>query len=202
MRVTKYGDEISFLDVLFIMVLFFSTLFVIALVMINIEKKKEQDEKITTIAKYVIRITWKESSDVDLWVRDPGGNYVYFNRRQDGLMHLNIDDLGVVGDAFKLDGHEHKADLINTEQVVIRGFVPGEWIVNVHLYNDRNHKVPVTIEILEPKRGSIFKGEVELIERGHEVTVTRFKMDKSGKITSYNKLPYNFVKQDNLWSPY
>ena len=47
-------------------------------------------------AEFIITMSWPKDSkdDIDLYVMDPAGNIVYFRDKDNGLMHLDRDDLG------------------------------------------------------------------------------------------------------------
>ena len=66
------------------------------LIVLQLLKKSNVD----IVAEYIIKITWPTDSpdDIDLWMRDPLGNFVGFKSKDVGLMSLNRDDLGTSND--------------------------------------------------------------------------------------------------------
>ena len=92
---------------------------------------------------------------------------------------------------------------INREVTTIRGIIPGEYIVNAHLfsrYSSRNstsedHGFPVTIEVIKvnPRYEVVFSGEHIFNIRGQEETFVRFVVSKDGKVESMNHLKKVFV---------
>jgi len=126
---------------------------------------------------------------VDTYVEDPNGKLVFFRRREDGLMHLDRDDVGWKNDKIKTPtGYvEYKE---NREIVTIRGIVPGEYTVNAHMYSkvtDGPTKVKIRLEKVNPYR-VITVTEFELEAVGREKTAFRFRLNKDGEVTELNNL--------------
>ena len=87
----NYHTNLAFLDLLFNTLLCFAALFSLAFILINPSKKnKNVDAK----AEFIITVIWPSEmdDDVDTYVEDPEGNLIAFNRREQGLMHLDRDD--------------------------------------------------------------------------------------------------------------
>ena len=110
-----------------------------AFILINPVAKKSNVE---LNAEFIITMKWpkKAEDDVDLWVRDPLGNTAGFKSKDVGLMSLDRDDLGGANDT--VIGADGKAIKVynNEEHMTIRGIIPGEYIVNVHLYAKKAEK--------------------------------------------------------------
>ena len=132
-RIRTYGSQIAFIDLLFNTLVGFVFLFVLAFILINPVAKKSNVE---VIAEFIITTTWPDNSadDIDTWVRDPAGNIVGFKQKDRGLMNLDRDDLGRANDTIETLNGEKILVRQNIEHVTIRGIIPGEYIVNVHLY--------------------------------------------------------------------
>ena len=193
----SYDTMFSLNDLFCNMLLGFIVLFVIALLMIAKEQEKRKQSP-ETKAEFLIVVTWPSESpdDVDTYVEDPLGNIVGFNRREQGLMHLDRDDLG------------HKNDTVispngtfifgeNRETVVIRGFVPGEYVANVHMYRkewDKPTPVTVTLQKIEPY-GETAIETVVLEKTGDEHTAFRFVVGQDGTVTETNRLQKRFINK-------
>lgn len=163
-------------------------------------KKIEKEKKVESKAEFLITITWPEesSNDVDTYVEDPLGNLVFFRSREKGLLHLDRDDLGTRNDTIILpDGTRYEVKE-NREIVTIRGIIPGEYTVNVHMYlrQDDNKDTPVTIRLekINPSMKIITIKEVILKENGDEKTAFRFKLDKEGDVISINDLQKDLAR--------
>lgn len=181
------------------MLLGFVCLFMFALIMIAKEEQKKTGD-IESHAEFVISVTWPAESpdDVDTYVEDPLGNIVCFNRREQGLMHLDRDDLGHKNDEV-LTPEGTTTYNENREVVSIRGFVPGEYIVNVHLYHrEADYSKPVVVTIRCDKINPFVQVAVQTVTlkfTGDEQTAFRFYVNKDGTIKSINRLPKRFMNQ-------
>ena len=201
----KYNAYTSFLDLLFITVLGFAAMFFLALILMN--QKTTTDSKITPKADFIITVTWPKESgdDVDAYLEDPLGHLVFFRRREDGLMHLDRDDLGKRNDIIQTDLGPIEYQL-NREMITVRGIIPGEYTMAVHMYHkmteseygkyEGDHpdpskptEVTVKIEKMNPHVKLIALKKVKLENNGDEATVLRFTLDKQGKVTEMNELP-------------
>lgn len=194
-----YNSYRSLLDLLFLTAAGFVFLFFIAFMMIEPESNETQ---IRTKAEYVVTVTWEHDSpdDVDVWVRDPTGNLLYFKKKEIGLMHLDRDDLGDANDSYILsDGTVISYDY-NQEIVTIRGIIPGEWVLNIHMYSKKTKKptdVVVRMDKLNPSVKTIVNQMYTLEKKWDQITVLRFTLDSKGEIISRSKLPVDLVVEDN-----
>jgi len=204
----RYSANTAFLDLLFITVLGFASMFFLAFILMN--QKTTQRAKITAKADYIITITWPKDSndDVDSYLEDPLEHLVFFQRREDGLMHLDRDDLGKRND-YVMTPYGPVTYNENQEIITIRGIIPGEYVLNVHMYHkstagesgheeggdekppaeDKPTVVTVKIEKMNPTVKLIIIKKVTLEKNGDEKTVTRFTLDKDGEIKNLNDLP-------------
>ena len=195
----NYHTNLSFLDLLFNTLLCFAALFVLSFVLINPSKKKNN---VKMKAEFMITVTWPSDldDDVDVYVEDPAGNLVAFMRREEGLMHLDRDDLGRRNDIVNtpFGPIEHKD---NREIVTLRGIISGEYVVNVHMYMKRSKaaEVPVTIQLdkINPYSTITIK-EAVLKITGDEETAFRFVLDKDGKVTDVNILKKSLIQEQEV----
>jgi len=190
----NYHTNMAFLDLLFNTLLCFAALFVLSFILINPSKK---ENNIKAKADFMITVTWNKDldDDVDTYVEDPVGNLVAFMRREEGLMHLDRDDLGHRNDTINTPNGpiEYKE---NREIVTLRGFVPGEYVVNVHMYMKRE-KAPTEVMIVLEKLNPymiIMAKNVILTTNGQEDTAFRFVVDSEGVVTKVNELKKTLVK--------
>jgi hypothetical protein len=184
------------LDLLFNTLVGFVFLFIIAFMLINPSIKKAD---IKTKAEFVITVTWDDRSrdDVDTWLLDPAGNVLHFRQKDVGLAHLDRDDLGKINDTLTLDDGRQVVYPHNQELTTIRGFLTGEWVLNVHMYSKRDANptlVEVRIDKLNPKVETIFYKEIMMKSRWEEVTIARFVMTNQGDIISWDDLPKKLLK--------
>jgi hypothetical protein len=188
------GIGVGFTDLLFNALLGFVVMFILAFLLINpIARTGAVDPK----AEFLITLIWPDGrpEDVDLYVEDPADNLVWFRQREAGLMHLDRDDLGQRNDLIEVAGRKI-ANPLNQEIVSIRGIVPGEFVVNVHLYRTHDGgSVPATVKVekLNPKVELVFYGSVTLEEQGDERTAVRFTVGTDARVRDVNQLAKRIV---------
>ena len=188
-----YYNPTTLHDLLMNTLLGFVLLFTVAILLINPAKKDADIKK--PKAEFLVVVTWIEKcdSDVDVWLEDPGGNLVHFRKKDTGLMHLDRDDLGTANDVVYVNGQRIEFEQ-NQEQITIRGFIPGEWVLNLHLYNKNTVKVRVRIYKLNPTSVTILNKEIVLDATGEEKTVTRFHMTADGDILKWDDTPKQLIQ--------
>jgi hypothetical protein len=194
---SKYATHFAWIDTLMNILLAFMGLYAVAFIMTAVNKKQQEMQASAPMkGVFLITATWEpdHDDDVDLWVEDPEGHTVGYNRREDGLMHLDRDDLGFSSDTVETQfGPVTVKD--NRELVTIRGITPGEFTVNVHMYRKTDPKpthVRVTLEKLQPY-SIVTAKEVILTVAGDEVTSFRFTLNSKGEVTEINQLQKKFA---------
>lgn len=131
------------------------------------------------LGNMVVTATWQENVDVDLWMLGPGEVHaVGYSAKSGAHLDLLRDDLG-----------ELQPLPMHYENAVTRGLTPGEYTVNLHLYNLRGGKLPVTVIVeidVTPRPDEpttmLFTRTVTLLEAGDEITVVDFVLTKDGTI--------------------
>ena len=192
----NYHSNTAFLDFLFNTLLCFAALFALSFILINPSKK---DNTLKVKAEFIIIVTWPThmGDDVDTCVEDPDGNLVAFMRREEGLMHLDRDDLGNRNDTIQTPFGEITYPE-NREIVTIRGSLPGEYVINVHMYHKETTEptTPITVRVdkINPYSTVVMR-TVELGLKGDEKTVCRFTVNKEGEVTSVNELQKSLIEQ-------
>ena len=190
----QYHSNLPFVDLLFNVLIGFVFLFIVSFLLINpIAKRADIEVK----AEFLITVMWPDDleDDVDTYVEDPVGNLVWFRSREPGLMHLDRDDLGKRNDEVTT-----AAGTIlfpeNREIVTLRGVIPGEYIINIHMYFKVGQEpVPVTIQIDKINPYSVVLREtIELKSKGDEITAARFSVKSNGDVIDVNKLPKKLVE--------
>jgi len=183
-----------FRDMLYLLALSFAVLLIYALIQIQPPAKKSEVER---KAEFLIILEWDERSiaDLDLWVMDPHNNIVWHRQKTGGFLHLDKDDLGQRNDKIMIDG-ELKIIYLNREVVTIRGIVPGEYITNVHAYR-KSKEVTVNGYVRLLKLNPYVEYATEhftIKNRGDEITVFRFYVNKDGYISDVNQDQHRFIK--------
>jgi hypothetical protein len=182
-------------DFLFGMIVVVTTLLRIS----NAEEKQEEEKKkvvessIETDGQYAIVATWPAdvNDDVDLYVKDPSGNIVYYEEKTAELMNLEYDDRGELGDKAMTSTGEVKVE-INRERAIIRGAMAGEYVVSVRMFA-KNHPAPTTVKValyrLKGDDTEVLAKERVLPTLGSEETAFRFTLSADGEKTGDNELP-------------
>ena len=150
-------------------------------------------------AEYIITIEWKESlpDDVDIWVKDPNGEIVSYLKKDAGWLHLDRDDRGVINDKVSINGEEYTYP-INREVVTLRGIIPGEYIVNLYLYDNKSNNpvdVKLIIEKVNPSLKLVYFNNITLMQNDSEMTIARFNLNSSGDFRS-------LTAQNTILTPY
>lgn len=168
----------------------FAFLFLVSWLLINPQaKNKITDAK----GEFLINVTWPDESsdDVDTWVANSAGQVVWFQNREVGGMHLDRDDLGMVGDTIQVGEGEPIQIKVNREVVTIRGYAPGEYIVNVHMFTKRAaDPTKVKVEVIKINPYSVVTDTLVTLERNkQEETVVRFIILPDGSVGEKSNLP-------------
>ena len=196
MKRKKYSHFDPFTDLLFNILLGFVFLFFLTILFINpITKLGNANIK----AEYIITVDWQDNlpDDVDLWVRDPNGEIVSYLKKDAGWLHLDRDDQGVVNDKITINDKEVIYP-INREVVTLRGIIPGEYTVNLYLYEHKSSKpidAKLIIEKVNPSLKLVFFNNVSLKKKDTELTIAKFRLDSVGNFKS-------LIIENEILTPY
>lgn len=150
---------------------------------------------IPTQGLYAITQTCPRHSmnDVDLYVQDPEGKIAYFNNQTAGLMHLEQDVIPgyntvEAGTTLKLG---------DNERTILRGTIPGQYTVNIHMYDGSISPLPETCQVAlySMKRGinQVTTENVTLDRNGSAQTAFEFTVNSQGKISGISHYPHDIV---------
>ena len=188
----------AFLDLLFNLLLGFTMLFFVSFLMIQPVAKKADAKN---NAEFVISVTWPDGNmdDIDTWLEDPIGGVVWFRHKEKNMSHLDRDDMGVLNDVIELADGSVVMCPRNQELTTIRGFISGEWTLNIHAYKRREQKpttVRVSLDKINPTFRTLFFKDIVLKYQWQEETVTRFTMTARGEVMEFDPLPKDIVKAE------
>lgn len=142
-------------------------------------KKQESDAE--PPGNVLVELRWPDDNcaDVDLWVQAPGDIPVGYSNKGGQIFNLLRDDLGC----------RSAGDTLNLETVYSRGFPPGEYTINAHLYRLNGGTLPVPLNLSVGVKASstsstkdLLYTNAELTREGQEITLVRFKLDKDGAL--------------------
>lgn len=167
------------IDLFLNMVLMVSGILILILLVFN---DKESDPAVDNINKMVIIAEWNVESedDMDIYVRDPAGNRVWYSNKKANGMILQYDDLGVNVDKVTTATGKIVDTHINREVVNIRQLIDGIYHVNLRLFNRKGEfKGPIetTVKgvVINPYKEYIGSNEI-FTTQFQERTVLRFKV--------------------------
>lgn len=170
-----------FRDVIFLALAGFVA--VVLLLLPHLHPPAEAEAAVRSPGNVIVEIRWpdKIDADVDLWVQAPGDVPIGYSNKGGVIFNLLRDDLGLRGDVTKL----------NYEVSYSRGVPAGEYTVNVHLYRNVGHDLPIPVTIVvSVKLGTrtaarqVLATKVLLRHEGEERTVFRFALDDGGSLVS------------------
>ena len=187
-----YNTSSSFVDLLFNVLIGFFMLLLLALALIKPETNKKDVE---LKAEYIVTMEWPDDNknDVDLMVKTPLNEVVWYHHRDVKSASLDRDDLGWKNDTIILDDGSKFVIKENYEHVTIRKTFQGEYIVNIVMFRKEDSKptpVSIKVEKLNPYR-LVFAATVDLNYGGEEKTVIRFKVDSKGNVIRRSAEPYS-----------
>ena len=184
MKYRKPNNFDPFTDLLFNILLGFTFLFFITILFINpISKLGNVNLK----AEYIITVDWQDNlpDDVDIWVQDPNGEIVSYLKKDAGWLHLDRDDQGIINDVVIINNKEVIYP-INREVVTLRGIIPGEYVVNLYLYEHKSKEpveAKIIIEKVNPSLKLVYFNNTVLEAKDTELTIARFNLDAKGDFT-------------------
>ena len=158
-------------------------LFIIAFLLINpITKKGEIPSK----AEWMITLEWDTNSrdDIDLWIWPDGYEKpISFQTSDQGMWHLDRDDLGITNDYVLIDGGAVLVNY-NREVATMRGVFPVDIYVNVHVYG-KKQKEPTKFKVIysdiNPTYKEVYQFEGVATEQGQMWAMPGLSIDAEGE---------------------
>lgn len=200
MNLREFNPFIPMADFFLIVMMAAFVLFLSIVTQVNpAAQKKDKEATVGTDGVFVVIMEWPADSndDIDLYVMNAEQDIVFFGNPSVGLMHLERDDYGRKGDSLRTRSGATVTVEKNEERTVIRGIVPGEYVVNVHAFakRDRNQDTPVKVSLyrLKGEDVALVEREVILTRHGEEATAFRMTIDEGQAVTNVNELPRRFV---------
>jgi hypothetical protein len=173
--------SIAYIDLLTVLM----SLFVVVTGILLSQNHALSNGNITQKAEFIAVLEWDQSSksDVDLWVRNPGGDIANFRNKDKGLVTLDRDDMGN-NNEITGPGGQQIATTVRREMASIRAIMPGQHVVNVMLYALRD-RPPVNARVqiikLNPYQ-VIAERQIPLDTAGEERTVASFTVQPDGEV--------------------
>ncbi len=157
-----YKPSLLFRDILLSLLAVFIMTTILAVPLINPVAKNSEVLPPGTMS---VEIRWPDRVDVDidLWVREPGGEVVGYKRKHGKVFDLLRDDLGDFLDVLDL----------NYENAYSRGLPDGLYIVNIHYYRGTGSVQVKSLITINKKR---FQANTQLVSVRDEITLGRFRI--------------------------
>ncbi len=172
-----------FLDLSNVLFFWFVAMFAVALVVIGDEQTKA---RVDTTSRYIITMTWTPDGsrdDIDLSVKVPTGEIVYFRVRQAAFASLDRDDLGMDSNTVIDDAGNAVALLARSEVIYLRQTLPGIYVFNVHAYSKKDPApahVRITLTSVGDRTQVLQTRQITLTENHEERTAFRMTVDAEG----------------------
>lgn len=190
-NVKYYGNNISFIDMLFNIIIVFALIFFAAVLLMNEPAKKKDVE---TKADIIVTMSWPDKSphDIDLWIKVPDGFPIGYRHKENSYLYLDKDDLGISNNFIIKDGERIPLGP-RREVISFRGKVPGRYVVNTFFYmcktEDNKEKetydgppLPVIVELIQIN--PVYK-----ILRRKEIMLTAVKEERTA---------FSFIIRDDM----
>jgi hypothetical protein len=172
-------------DILFVFLLGLATIIFAMIYHLN-PPGEEEKEEVKSPGNLIAELRWFPDDlncDVDLWVQGPGSYPVGYSNLRGRVWNLLRDDLG--------HGANYNDYLgLNYEHAFTRGFIPGNYTVNAHLYRCKHTPVQIKLQVMfiGKKTGKkiIHTGEYMMTRHGQELTLIRFTLDEHGNDSNHH----------------
>ena len=211
----KFKQLIAFIDLVFNVMMAFAFLFILAFALMSVQSKNQPTVEMK--AELMIIFTWPEWSpdDLDVWLRLPSGQAVWWQNTTGGLANLERDDWGLERDITTTTEGEYVINPLNREVIILRSLIPGTYQVNVHYWLQRQlppgvpttqaipqPPYPVKVEMvrLNPFYTEIVKVDLTLEEQGQEKSAFGFTVTPNGDIVGIDHVFRPFVTEATLES--
>ena len=138
-------------------------------------------------AEFLITVDWRGRYDVDTWMRLPDGSRISYQNKESGIAFLERDDLGISCEQATAQTCE--------EVTVLRGIVPGEYVMALHLYSAHGSLTPevttpvmpeIRIEKLNPNVRVVWQNTVSLDTIRQEKRLVRFRVTETGEVVGFD----------------
>lgn len=186
---------IPFLDLSNVLFFFFVGLFALTMLVIGDEQTKA---KVDTTSRLLVHLTWRDNSpnDVDLSLKTPAGNVIWFRNKQADYVSLDHDNLGM-GNGRVIDANGNNVESPTRDEVIfVRTTMAGTYVANVQLYaqyGGEAEPVTVTLTSVDPSYRVVAERKLTLTDKHEEHTAFRFTVDVKGNVTSTDNVEELFI---------
>jgi hypothetical protein len=215
MKRKRPGFFLAWVDMLYGQMAGFLFLFVLSVMLINPPQTSKPG--IDMNAEFLIKMSWPDDNfdDVDLHMLLPSGKHLHFRNREVEYALLDHDDLGTNG-RYQVNGQLKRVGR-HQETIMLRAIVPGNYVVNLHVYRVNRtvlgdggspvdskpvlpYPVHVTLTKLNPRVDELASVDVVLHEQGEQRTAFAFTVLPNGFATVDHDTDIPFIPQKEFAS--
>jgi hypothetical protein len=183
-------SSVAFMDVFLNSLLIFIMLFTLSF----IDQKKTQEYEKPAV-EFLMNMIWpdKASSDIDIWLKTPDGETLWYGDNDRGLFIIDRDDKGSENACTYVVGRVPICDYTNREVLSIRTIMPGTYVLNIHMYSQKEgESIPVTVrfEKMNPTVSLIYETTITLSKHWQEEQVLTFQVHEDGTVTKIKGAPF------------
>ena len=174
-------------------------LIVAVLVIVTVNSKGQLDYH--PKAEYLVTLDWPDDRnvDLDLWMRAPFGDTIFYLNREASNVSLDRDSRGFTTNQQTLaDGAVITTD--NREIIAMRAIIPGDYLVAVSYYAGTDAKtgvgysflppdplapidLKVRVEKVNPRMTTVFDQKFHFNQVKEAMNIVAFHVDPGGKVT-------------------
>ena len=186
--------SISYIDFMTVMTALFAGLYVTS----ADDPAKQAKGTVVDPSYLLATIEWdsKSNSDVDLYMKTPTGQIVYFKNKDIGVATLDKDDMGATLNRVETEAGVYQNDH-RREVISLKAPVPGRYTINVEMYRKAG-VLPDTVKAqvlgLAPYK-ELIEEEFQMTETNQEHTVINFEIDSTGHIVSSDKAQVSLMSE-------
>lgn len=152
----------------------------VGLLMLQVHTIQESTGNLQQKADTIITMDWPDNSqdDVDLWVKGPNGEILFYKNRAAGVLTLDQDERGL-------------NSLVSYRQEVasLRGREPGIYIVKIVMFSKRETD-PATVNVhliqVNPRYEKMAEVSLTLDKYGNTKVAFKFQVAEDGTVTVLN----------------
>ena len=188
---TVYTDALLFLFMWAMMLV--TVLFIIS----HVQAKKNED--FHPKAEYLITLTWEDTAniDLDLWLKPPNGQPVFYQNRETKNISLDRDSRGYITNQSVLETGQ-VINSGNREIIAIRAILPGDYVAAITYYAGEGKdnlqfpigkevpgakiKATIRIEKVNPTVTTVWLGDVDMTFVKQIKTVVSFHINDDGSV--------------------
>lgn len=187
----------SILDYLFIVM--FS---ILALYLLSVPRKPPTEGLVDPKVEFMIEIEWnnKSNDDVDLFLKTPLNEIIFFKNKSINVYNLERDDTGQISDSILQPDGSYVPVYVNYEVITMRGFYPGLYRANILMYSKRDiepTEVTIRFRKMNPYK-VIIERKIILSSKSEEKTAVNFMIDADGHVKHFDYNYESITKDLNL----